>query len=392
MMTPCSLIDAASVGVERRDSSPPRPAVSQTRGHIPRAAAPHWPREGAKRRRTEPGHDPVRVGCVTDAPPADWYTDPEDESQYRYWDGSAWTDHRAPRLTDPDDEPDGDSEALRGPGELIGDSFSLGWRQRKGFALAALMNVAGQVLVVLLGYLTADRVLGGELAEIWERITDPGFDPESPEQEAYFEALEFDFSVASLAPLVIAVLVAWVAYNVSRALVMRLTLSDLRGQPVQIRPALSKSLARVPRLMGVDLQLGALVIAAGAVIAAAAFVAPVLLLVLIPAFLAALILTTAVLPLAYAVAAVGPSRASLPYAWRLVRGRFWKALGRLLLVTLVVFAVSFGVGIVFGVTSLFAEQLWVLSQVIQAAVGAALAVVVLTATAILYDDLGGESD
>lgn len=29
-------------------------------------------------------------------PPADWYLDPEDSSQYRYWDGSTWTDHRAP--------------------------------------------------------------------------------------------------------------------------------------------------------------------------------------------------------------------------------------------------------------------------------------------------------
>lgn len=24
-----------------------------------------------------------------------WYYDPEDEAIYRYWDGSAWTDHRS---------------------------------------------------------------------------------------------------------------------------------------------------------------------------------------------------------------------------------------------------------------------------------------------------------
>ncbi|MYI15810.1 MAG: DUF2510 domain-containing protein, partial [Acidimicrobiaceae bacterium] len=30
---------------------------------------------------------------MSDLPPADWYTDPEDESQYRYWDGSSWTEH-----------------------------------------------------------------------------------------------------------------------------------------------------------------------------------------------------------------------------------------------------------------------------------------------------------
>ncbi|MXW88833.1 MAG: DUF2510 domain-containing protein, partial [Acidimicrobiaceae bacterium] len=44
----------------------------------------------------------VRVAGVSDLPPADWYTDPEDESQYRYWDGSSWTEHRAPRIIDTD--------------------------------------------------------------------------------------------------------------------------------------------------------------------------------------------------------------------------------------------------------------------------------------------------
>jgi hypothetical protein len=30
-------------------------------------------------------------------PPANWYVDPEDASQWRYWDGATWTGHRAPR-------------------------------------------------------------------------------------------------------------------------------------------------------------------------------------------------------------------------------------------------------------------------------------------------------
>jgi hypothetical protein len=33
---------------------------------------------------------------MTDTPPAGWYADPEDPSQQRYWDGSTWTEHRAP--------------------------------------------------------------------------------------------------------------------------------------------------------------------------------------------------------------------------------------------------------------------------------------------------------
>ena len=39
----------------------------------------------------------IESDSVPDQPPANWYTDPTDESQYRYWDGSAWTEYRAPR-------------------------------------------------------------------------------------------------------------------------------------------------------------------------------------------------------------------------------------------------------------------------------------------------------
>jgi hypothetical protein len=29
--------------------------------------------------------------------PAGWFVDPQDATQFRYWDGAAWTEHRAPR-------------------------------------------------------------------------------------------------------------------------------------------------------------------------------------------------------------------------------------------------------------------------------------------------------
>ncbi len=34
---------------------------------------------------------------MTQTPAAGWFADPEDPTQFRYWDGTAWTAHRAPR-------------------------------------------------------------------------------------------------------------------------------------------------------------------------------------------------------------------------------------------------------------------------------------------------------
>ena len=33
---------------------------------------------------------------MSEHPPAGWFPDPDDASQQRYWDGSAWTEHRVP--------------------------------------------------------------------------------------------------------------------------------------------------------------------------------------------------------------------------------------------------------------------------------------------------------
>lgn len=38
---------------------------------------------------------------TTPPTPADWYPDPDDAAGLRYWDGTAWTEHRAPAVTAP---------------------------------------------------------------------------------------------------------------------------------------------------------------------------------------------------------------------------------------------------------------------------------------------------
>jgi hypothetical protein len=39
----------------------------------------------------------VQTVRMTQTPAAGWFVDPQDATQFRYWDGTAWTEHRSPR-------------------------------------------------------------------------------------------------------------------------------------------------------------------------------------------------------------------------------------------------------------------------------------------------------
>ena len=329
---------------------------------------------------------------MSDLPPADWYTDPEDESQYRYWDGSTWTEHRAPRHADPDDVSGIARDGMRGPGELLGNTFSIARRQWRGCALAALISVAVQVVMVVLLFITADAVVMGELGGILERV----FDPErvdTPETEAYFRSLEFDWSPINFLPAALALLIVWVASNIAKAAVTRLALGDLTGRAPSVSDAFKQAVPRVPRLMGLDIQVFLILVAAMIVVVAAAWIEPLLLIAVIPALVAGAVYAIPVIPMAYVVAAVGPANPSLRYAVRLVRRRFWGSLGRMLLVMVVIFAISLVVGVPFAIAGAEAgPSFQIVSQAIQTVLGAALGILGYVAPMILYHDLGGESD
>jgi len=89
------------------------------------------------------------VQLVVDLPPADWYSDPEDPDQYRYWDGSQWTEHRAPRHS----------------GASVASSRS---RHRSSDRLAGVVLVVLSVfpeVLFTIALFTVYRDLGGESAD-----------------------------------------------------------------------------------------------------------------------------------------------------------------------------------------------------------------------------------
>lgn len=53
-------------------------------------------------------------------PPAGWFPDPHDATQLRYWDGTAWTEHRSPRTQST-------SEQLNKAGQDVADGIARGF-------------------------------------------------------------------------------------------------------------------------------------------------------------------------------------------------------------------------------------------------------------------------
>ena len=328
---------------------------------------------------------------MSDLPPADWYTDPEDESQYRYWDGSTWTEHRAPRHDQAAVEHEPESPQIRRPGQLLSDTFSLARRRWRSCVAAGLIYVVGEAVMVVLLIIGANDLLKGELGGIWDRVTDPAFDPESPEQTAYFESLEIDLAFVNFVPIVLGLLAFWIASNIMQAAVSRVAISDLRDQPMGTSDALRLALRRIPRLIGLDVQVTLIALIAMLLLILAAIGAPLLLIPLIPAFIVGLVYASVMVPLAYVVASVGPTTGSLAYGARLVRGRFWRTLGRMLVLLVVLTGVSLLVGLGIALAGSSTVTFEVVSQVVQALIGTVMAVVGLVAVAIIYHDLGGES-
>ena len=316
--------------------------------------------------------------------PPDWYPDPDDASQYRYWDGSVWTEHRAPRRS-------GDrSPALRSPGRLISDSLRTLRRYRPVYGLAAVVTIAAQVPALVLLMQSADRVFVGGAEEFLVQL----FAPDTPARELYFESFELDFSASNLLPGVIGGILLGITNSLLTAVVSIATVEGLRGGDLNTSGVYRQAWRRLPRIFGVGLQvfgawllLGLLFVVL-IVLSVDSPTVLILLLLSLPVMLAASLLSVTVVPISYVVASTGPSEASLPRAARLLRGRFWPVAGRLLLVYLIVAVVT---SVASAAVPLFGS-LSLLGELLFAAISVGLSLTLLIAAAILYFELGGETD
>lgn len=324
---------------------------------------------------------------MSDLPPADWYTDPEDDRQYRYWDGESWTEHRAPRRLDNKPRP---------TGQLIRDSVSMIRRRWRVYAVVigatAVIAAAISEVGYWLGVSAVDGVFGGRLDEIITRLSSPDFDPSTPEDREFFDSIRVDLSWGAAGQAALGVLIILFSSLLGLAAVARAAVADLSGRASTAGDALRGGLARLGRVAGVWLQIMAVMAAVPVVMAAIVVWSAgsyILILLFIPMAIAAVVFFIFAFPvigLAPVTAAVAPKTPSLRYTISLVRGTFWAAFGRLLLITLL--AVVLAAAVTLAVLAIPGDSL--IHDVAGGALANAVGLAATVPAVLVYRDLGGD--
>ena len=335
---------------------------------------------------------------VTDTPQPDWYTDPEDPAQYRYWDGSQWTDHRAPRH--------GDGSGHRSVGDLLSGTWRMAtqnWRPLLIiYAVIAVVYLAAEQ-AVLVG---TNDVFGDTLGALLDEVE--SVDP-AAESDAAQDALEDRWNdvtdrlrgldrstLVSGVLLMVVGAVAAIAVNIVEfAAFGQFTVARLGHRPTGAARALRAGLGRLLRMIAVGLMLLAIWCAAlmvaglvsGVLSLASGVLGAVLAVLLFSAVLVATVGAAPLALLAVMTAAVGPATPSLRYARNLVNRAYWATFGRMALLFVLSMAATVPVVVVGEVAGLFSDPL------------ARVAIVVLSvfpevlfsiACFTIYHDLGGE--
>jgi len=335
---------------------------------------------------------------MSELPPPDWYTDPEDPAQYRYWDGSEWTAHRAPR--------DPAASGHRSIRSLLAGSwrlFTANWRPFVViYALVAVVYLAGEE-AVRRGF---DEVFGDTLTALIDELAAADPDADDEEFDALLESrwndvtdrLEsLDSSTLAAAMLLMALgAVVVIAINIVEFTALgQVTVARLGQGRMDASRALRAGLGRLLRVVGVGLMLMAMLLA---MLMAASFLVGLLSLasgalavtLAVAMLLAVLVLAVWAAPLALLAlmtAAVGPAEPSVRYARHLLRGAYWPTFGRMVLITVLSVAATVPALVASEIFGLFNDFL---GRV--ALVGLGLFPEVLAAIAYftLYHDLGGE--
>lgn len=275
---------------------------------------------------------------MTDVPPG-WYDDPENATRYRYWDGTTWTEHRAPKaVTVPLATADATAVISRGF-----DLFKQTWVQQLIVAvIAGVVALAGGI-VAFIGIATG---LEPDLFDIIDRVTEPGFDPDTdPADDAFLDSITIDWGAGPILAIVVGALLLYGAIGLGFATALVHVARVSHGGTEGLGASFRYCLRNLVRWIGILLLWGlvgtvAIAVHVGVFIALTAL-SPLFLILLIPATLAAVVYVWPFLHIAGSVLVLaprdmGPARRTIG----LVRPRWPGFAGRVLLVSVVIFAVN----------------------------------------------------
>ena len=254
---------------------------------------------------------------MTGLPPAGWYDDPEYPDHLRYWAGTAWSDHRAPKQA----RPAATASALSDIGSWLGQTFELPIRRWK--PIAALL-AAGIAVIWLMTVV---------LVEIWDDLV-------------YLDGEWTGFSWAKVGLSALAGLVAALASIVIYLAQVRIIHDARLGLHPSLADALSAGLRALPRTIGWGLLLVASTIVIVVIVAILIQVATALGVLAVIAVIALGVLAWVKLAfLGAAMVVPVPGLNPLKASADVSRDRFWSVFGRLIVLSLVVLGISIGLGI-----------------------------------------------
>ena len=331
---------------------------------------------------------------MSDLPPG-WHTDPENSAEYRYWDGSQWTDHRAPRHISP--------SGHRPIGTLLTGTWRLmaaNWRSLLViWAVIVAVYLAGEQAVAI-GY---DRVFGDtlEVLAVELSILEPGAGGQDLQAVLDDNWDRLKDRLGGLGPGTVATGVALMAAGVlvtaaanigEFASFGKLTVRRLDHRPAGAAASLLHGLRRLPRILGVVLMLLSIwfagLLAVGLLSLWSRVLGAVLAVVLFWTFLVAMVGATPLVLIALMTAAVGPAEPSLPYARHLLRGSYWATFGRFALVGVLYVLAAIALLLFAELLGMFAAPL---ERVVAVGVSVFPEMLFSIACFTIYHDLGGEN-